>query len=105
MLPLPLSIFYSHFSLSSSSPSKQRNGAFSFTLFTITGDIGKEWNVARVPIDLSEDFQLVFSASVGDGNLGDIALDDILLSQGSCPPVGKLLVYKPGGVLQRLRST
>ncbi|XP_030849918.1 MAM and LDL-receptor class A domain-containing protein 1-like [Strongylocentrotus purpuratus] len=68
----------------------KRNGAFSFTLFTITGDIGKEWNVARVPIDLSEDFQLVFSASVGDGNLGDIALDDILLSQGSCPPVGNV---------------
>ncbi|XP_041467552.1 MAM and LDL-receptor class A domain-containing protein 1-like [Lytechinus variegatus] len=68
----------------------KENGAFSMTLFSMTGEIGKVWNIARVPIDLSEDFQLVFSASVGDGNLGDIALDDIELKQEACPHPGNI---------------
>ena len=36
-------------------------------------------------------FQIVFEALKGNGYQGDIALDDITITNGACPPPGKYL--------------
>ena len=35
------------------------------------------------------DFQVVFEAVRGNGPLGDIAFDDVILKNGACPSPGK----------------
>eukprot|EP00057_Strongylocentrotus_purpuratus_P007164 XP_011661638.1 PREDICTED: MAM and LDL-receptor class A domain-containing protein 1-like [Strongylocentrotus purpuratus] len=63
-------------------------GLFSQPYFTLSGNLGNQWNVARIPFSINDDFQVYFEATVGDGVLGNIAVDDIDMYAGSCPPPG-----------------
>ncbi|XP_070557625.1 MAM and LDL-receptor class A domain-containing protein 1-like isoform X2 [Ptychodera flava] len=53
-------------------------------LWTVRGNQGNEWNYGRVGIKRNKDCQIVFIAIRGTGPSGDIALDDIQLTQGYC---------------------
>ncbi|XP_013405248.1 uncharacterized protein LOC106170068 [Lingula anatina] len=61
----------------------------SWILFSKLGDQGNEWKEAQVEILLPsrkfETFKLTFEASVGNGPLGDIAIDDMFVLRRECP--------------------
>ncbi|XP_071348966.1 MAM and LDL-receptor class A domain-containing protein 2 isoform X2 [Trachinotus anak] len=54
-----------------------------------SGDQGKYWRHGRVSL-LSPDtpYQVIFEATVGDGPRRDIAVDDLTVLNGACPPTG-----------------
>ncbi|XP_076625813.1 MAM and LDL-receptor class A domain-containing protein 1 [Colletes latitarsis] len=54
-------------------------------IWSLNGNAGNTWFVAQITISSLDDFQLVFEASVGNTGIGDIAIDDISFTQGSCP--------------------
>ncbi|XP_043257354.1 MAM and LDL-receptor class A domain-containing protein 1-like [Colletes gigas] len=54
-------------------------------IWSLNGNAGNTWFVAQITISSLDDFQLVFEASVGNTGMGDIAIDDISFTQGSCP--------------------
>ncbi|XP_015439108.1 PREDICTED: MAM and LDL-receptor class A domain-containing protein 1-like [Dufourea novaeangliae] len=54
-------------------------------IWSVNGNAGNTWFVAQITIGSIDDFQLVFEASVGNTGMGDIAVDDISFTQGSCP--------------------
>ena len=62
---------------------KQRN-----LLWTLTGNQGDTWYIARVPTEYSVDFKILFEGIVGKSYLGDVAIDDVFMSPESCqsPP-------------------
>ena len=62
---------------------KQRN-----LLWTLTGNQGDTWYIARVPTDYNLDFRIIFEGIVGKSYLGDVAIDDVFMSPESCqsPP-------------------
>ncbi|CAH3103828.1 unnamed protein product, partial [Pocillopora meandrina] len=51
-------------------------------VWKLAGDQGDQWKKAQVT--LTGNFQLVFTASVGGSYEGDIAIDDISVSDGNC---------------------
>ncbi|XP_071487939.1 scavenger receptor cysteine-rich domain-containing protein DMBT1-like [Diadema antillarum] len=54
-------------------------------LFSLTGASGNAWYEAQVPIDnYTQPFYITLEGVCGSGYQGDIAIDDIVLSQGSC---------------------
>ncbi|XP_022788295.1 MAM and LDL-receptor class A domain-containing protein 1-like [Stylophora pistillata] len=50
----------------------------------LSGDQGNSWNTGSVKLQRYRPFKLIFEAVVGDGFLGDIALDDVNLSTIAC---------------------
>ncbi|XP_031666604.1 MAM and LDL-receptor class A domain-containing protein 2 [Oncorhynchus kisutch] len=58
-------------------------------LWSRTGDQGDRWRHGRTTV-LSPDipYQVIFEAVAGDGREGDIAIDDLTLVNGPCPPQG-----------------
>ncbi|KAK3083765.1 hypothetical protein FSP39_002807 [Pinctada imbricata] len=57
------------------------------TSFSIWGYSGTEWHLAQVNISQSTakiGFQVVFEGIIGDGFLGDIAIDDVSVLRGQC---------------------
>lgn len=54
-------------------------------IWSLNGNAGNTWFVAQITISSLDDFQLAFEASVGNTGMGDIAIDDISFTQGSCP--------------------
>ncbi|GFR70351.1 MAM and LDL-receptor class A domain-containing protein 1-like [Elysia marginata] len=51
-----------------------------------TGDQGKSWNKAQVPLKIASDqSKVVFEAQMGTGVSGAIALDDIVVRKSPCP--------------------
>ncbi|XP_063956551.1 MAM and LDL-receptor class A domain-containing protein 1-like [Lytechinus pictus] len=66
----------------------ETGGLFSQPYFTLSGNLGNQWNVARIPLNTNDDFQVYFEATVGDGILGNIAIDDVDMYAGSCLPPG-----------------
>uniref|UniRef100_A0A7M5U4P5 Uncharacterized protein n=1 Tax=Clytia hemisphaerica TaxID=252671 RepID=A0A7M5U4P5_9CNID len=57
------------------------------TKWTMEGNQGNEWRHAQVNITSSYDFQLIFQGEIGSGitHTSDIALDDIVVTEGVCP--------------------
>lgn len=54
-------------------------------VFTDSGDRGKTWLEAQVTVRPNTSiYQLAFEGVRGDGYRGDIALDDVIIMQGSC---------------------
>jgi hypothetical protein len=47
-----------------------------------------------VGVEKNSPYRLVFTGTVGDGELGDIAIDDVSHGTGQCDPEGKLMVFK-----------
>lgn len=57
-----------------------------------TGQKYNIWRIARVSITSpSYDYQAVFEGVVGSGFQGDIAIDDVELLNGVCPPPGAII--------------
>ncbi|XP_070174121.1 MAM and LDL-receptor class A domain-containing protein 1-like [Littorina saxatilis] len=57
-----------------------------YPLWNRSGNQGNEWNKASVEMDASPvPFQLLFEGTVGQGTAGDIAIDDIELTEMPCP--------------------
>ena len=54
-------------------------------IWKLKGNAGNSWFDSRVTVSSVDDFQLVFDATVGNTAMGDIAIDDILFTNGACP--------------------
>ncbi|XP_022097778.1 MAM and LDL-receptor class A domain-containing protein 1-like isoform X1 [Acanthaster planci] len=56
-------------------------------VWTVSGDKDDVWRVARVTISPNDNspFELTFQAVIGSSFAGDIAIDDIVVSTGTCP--------------------
>ncbi|XP_077978886.1 MAM and LDL-receptor class A domain-containing protein 1-like [Glandiceps talaboti] len=54
------------------------------TIWTLSGNQGDQWNYGRVPFFSSKEYQLVFVGILGTGSASDMAIDDIVISDGSC---------------------
>ncbi|XP_022096502.1 MAM and LDL-receptor class A domain-containing protein 1-like [Acanthaster planci] len=65
----------------------KENDKYSHYYFTINGNLGEIWNVGRFPFVAYSDYQVVFEATVGNGDQGDIAIDDVEIFSGTCPPI------------------
>lgn len=54
-------------------------------IWSLTGEAGNSWYQAEVPVSSANPFKIIIIAKIGKNNLGDIAVDDISLTPGSCP--------------------
>ena len=71
---------------------KQFNGGNKQRLFLVSGYQGNIWSQAQVQIiSDSRPFHLLFVAHRGDSFQGDMAIDDVMLRNGSCDIPGKVL--------------
>lgn len=79
-------------------------------LWTLSGEAGNSWYQAEVPVSspnpfkvckfpkfntqsiFSVFFQIVIVGRVGKNTLGDIAVDDLSFSLGSCPSKSKIIL-------------
>lgn len=52
--------------------------------WNVTGDQGDTWHRTSLNIDTQEVFFIIFEGVHGNGNNSDIALDDIMLTPGTC---------------------
>ena len=55
-------------------------------IWTRTGTHGNQWRQAQLTLSSTQIFTLVFEGVRGQSYQGDIALDDITLADGKCPP-------------------
>ena len=71
---------------------KQIKGGNKQRLFMVSGNQGERWSQALVQIiSDSRPFHLLFGAHRGFGYQGDMAIDDVMLRNGSCDIPGKVL--------------
>lgn len=54
-------------------------------IWSLTGEAGNAWYQAEVPVSSANPFKIIIIAKIGKNNLGDIAVDDVSLTPGSCP--------------------
>ena len=59
--------------------------------WNVTGDQGENWHRKALNIDTQEIFVIIFEGIQGNGRNSDIALDDIMLTPGTC--AGKFYYY------------
>ena len=52
--------------------------------WNVTGDQGDTWHRTALNIDTQEVFVIIFEGIHGNGSNSDIALDDIMLTPGTC---------------------
>ncbi|XP_034192105.2 MAM and LDL-receptor class A domain-containing protein 1 isoform X1 [Osmia lignaria lignaria] len=64
-------------------------------IWSLNGNAGNTWFVAQITIGSVDDFQLIFEATVGSTGMGDIAIDDISFTQGSCPVAPQVAAPTP----------
>ncbi|KAL8608892.1 hypothetical protein ACOMHN_065230 [Nucella lapillus] len=57
-------------------------------IWKLSGNQGQGWQVAQKTIPAGAGYSVVFEAVRGNGSLGDMALDDVLLTNGDCPDPG-----------------
>ena len=70
---------------------KQIKGGNKKRLFLVSGNQGNVWSQAQVQIiSDSIPFHLLFIAHRGIGDNGDMAIDDVMLRNGSCNIPGKV---------------
>ncbi|XP_066300034.1 MAM and LDL-receptor class A domain-containing protein 1-like [Branchiostoma lanceolatum] len=55
-----------------------------FPIWTLSGEQGNLWTIARVTVSTTGDFQIVFEGIRGSNYRGDIAVDDVALTDGPC---------------------
>ncbi|XP_028405804.1 zinc metalloproteinase nas-30-like [Dendronephthya gigantea] len=53
-------------------------------LFTKSGEQGNSWHFQRVDVKSSTPYQLIFEATVANGDYSDIAIDDLFFKEGDC---------------------
>ena len=66
----------------------QYNGE-SDILFSKTGDRGNHWLIGNVDVNKDSPYRLAFTGTVGPGEKGDVAIDDIMHIPGSCDAEGE----------------
>ncbi|XP_077978879.1 MAM and LDL-receptor class A domain-containing protein 1-like [Glandiceps talaboti] len=61
-----------------------------YTIWTLSGDQNDKWNYGKIPFKALKESQVIFIATHGAGSKSDIALDDIVISNGYCigAPIG-----------------
>ncbi|XP_077978860.1 MAM and LDL-receptor class A domain-containing protein 1-like [Glandiceps talaboti] len=62
---------------------EQVSGSTTTMLWSLAGNQGNAWNLARVGVKQYQDYQLIIT-SRRKGNKGDIGVDDIVISEGYC---------------------
>ncbi|XP_049780981.1 MAM and LDL-receptor class A domain-containing protein 1-like [Schistocerca cancellata] len=65
-------------------------------LWSLSGEAGNAWYQAEVPISSLNPYKIIFAGKVGRNSLGDIALDDVSLTPGSCPTTPQIAAAIPG---------
>ncbi|KAJ9580899.1 hypothetical protein L9F63_023923, partial [Diploptera punctata] len=65
-------------------------------LWSLSGEAGNAWYQAELPISSSNPFMIIISGKVGRNNLGDIAIDDLSFTHGSCPTAPQIAAASPG---------
>ncbi|KAG7208285.1 hypothetical protein KM043_014527 [Ampulex compressa] len=61
-------------------------------IWGLAGNAGNAWFMSQATISSLDDYQLIFEASVGNTGMGDIAIDDISFSPGTCPGILRVSV-------------
>ena len=61
--------------------------------WNVTGDQGDTWHRTALNIDAQEKLVIIFEGIHGNGSNSDIALDDIMLTPGTC--AGNCFYFKP----------
>lgn len=51
-------------------------------LESLTGSFGAIWNRMELDLDSTAAYQIIIEANIGDGSLGDIAIDDVSFTPG-----------------------
>ncbi|XP_019639608.1 PREDICTED: MAM and LDL-receptor class A domain-containing protein 1-like [Branchiostoma belcheri] len=64
----------------------RKQGIMGAAVWTVIGDQGNVWKLGNAQLDGSGGFNVVFEAVRGDGFRGDIAIDDVTISQ-DCTPI------------------
>ncbi|MBN3298834.1 MDGA2 protein, partial [Amia calva] len=66
-------------------------------IWTLSGTQGPRWRQAKVNINPTSSFQMIFEGIRGDGIEGDIAIDDVTIEEGECgdPPPNNLKSWAP----------
>ncbi len=54
-------------------------------LWSVSGNLGDRWYLGSVSTGFSSDYRVMFDGVVGDGFLGDVAIDDVFMSARACP--------------------
>ncbi|XP_047128245.1 MAM and LDL-receptor class A domain-containing protein 1 isoform X1 [Hydra vulgaris] len=67
----------------------------STAVWTKSGTQGQKWKHAVIHLTSASKFQVVFEGIVGPSYRGDIALDDLSLTEGSCPPQAECTFEDP----------
>ncbi|PNF30522.1 hypothetical protein B7P43_G09951 [Cryptotermes secundus] len=65
-------------------------------IWSLSGEAGNAWYQAELPISSPNPFMIIISGKVGKNNLGDIALDDLSLTHGSCPTAPQIAAPMSG---------
>ena len=69
---------------------KKTSSAVGPRIWTRSGNQGDEWLVAQVNVwSPLRSFRISFEGTVGKGNTGDIAIDDVAIFSGLCAAPGK----------------
>ncbi|XP_070565018.1 MAM and LDL-receptor class A domain-containing protein 1-like isoform X2 [Ptychodera flava] len=56
----------------------------STTIWTLSGNQGTDWNYGRIPFISRQEYQLIFTGMRGSGSASDLAIDDIVITDGNC---------------------
>ncbi|XP_077978881.1 MAM and LDL-receptor class A domain-containing protein 1-like [Glandiceps talaboti] len=54
------------------------------TIWTLSGNQNDKWNYGKIPFKALKESQIIFIGTRGDGSKSDIAIDDIVISNGYC---------------------
>ncbi|KAI8780792.1 MAM and LDL-receptor class A domain-containing protein 2, partial [Biomphalaria glabrata] len=64
--------------------SQSNNVSSALSIWQLTGNQGAEWKPVQLALSSPVDYQIIFVGEQGSGYLGDIAIDDLLISDGPC---------------------
>ena len=64
-------------------------GSVRSIIWSQSGNHGGSWKIARVTVSAGAGRQVTFEGVRGRGFSGDIAIDDIKMIPGNCPPPGR----------------
>ena len=55
---------------------------FADILESLSGSFGAMWNRMELDLDSTAAYRIIIQANIGDGSLGDIAIDDVSFTPG-----------------------